>query len=336
MTMISIGDLSTQFILRRHNGLLKQDMMRLTQEMTTGQKSDLADALTGDYSYLSDIQRSLSLLDGYQQSTKEAGLFTGAMQSVLGKVQDSTAQLGSDLMTATESPLPGVVRNASSAAADTFRSLVSRLNTDIAGRSLFSGVATDRAPLLDGDAMLDELRGAVAGAVTESDVLDAIDDWFHAPGGGFETTGYRGAGESLSPFQLGESQSVTVNLRADADEIRDMLRMTAVAALAGDTALGYSKDWQLNMLRRAGSEMLGAQDGFTAMRADLGFVEARVEEISTRNAAARSSLEIARSDLASADPYETATELKNVQGQLETLYTLTVRLSRLSLTDFMR
>ncbi len=46
-------------------------------------------------------------------------------------------------------------------------------------------------------------------------------------------------------------------------------------------------------------------------------------------------MEIARTELIGADPYDTATEMEAVQGQLETLYTVTARLSRLSLADFL-
>ena len=54
-----------------------------------------------------------------------------------------------------------------------------------------------------------------------------------------------------------------------------------------------------------------------------------------RNAAEASALQIARNGLVAADPYDTATAIQAVQTQIETLYTLTARLSRLSLTDYL-
>ena len=64
--------------------------------------------------------------------------------------------------------------------------------------------------------------------------------------------------------------------------------------------------------------------------------EARVEDAAARLSARGTALEIARNDMSAADPYETATKLQNVQLQLETHYTLTARLSRLSLTEYLR
>ena len=81
---------------------------------------------------------------------------------------------------------------------------------------------------------------------------------------------------------------------------------------------------------------LGAQDQLTKLRADIGFSQSRIQNVSTRNAAQTTSLEYARTALLEADPYETATKLEDVQFQLQSLYSVTVRLSELSLLNFMR
>ncbi len=80
---------------------------------------------------------------------------------------------------------------------------------------------------------------------------------------------------------------------------------------------------------------MGPQSPLIEMRAHVGSVEAHVEQASARNAAETSALEIARSDMISADPYDTASALEAVTTQMETLYTLTARLSRLNFADYM-
>ena len=55
-----------------------------------------------------------------------------------------------------------------------------------------------------------------------------------------------------------------------------------------------------------------------------------------RNGAETTSLQIARNGITAVDPYETASRLEATRQQLETLYTLTARISRLSLVDFLR
>ena len=45
MTTVSIGDLARNFQLRRQNAELQTRLSTLTKEMTTGRKSDVADAV---------------------------------------------------------------------------------------------------------------------------------------------------------------------------------------------------------------------------------------------------------------------------------------------------
>ena len=78
-----------------------------------------------------------------------------------------------------------------------------------------------------------------------------------------------------------------------------------------------------------------SQDRLSALRADVGFAEARIEEAQTRNSAARVGLETARNQLLVADPYETAIRLEEAQFQLESLYSVTARTARLSLLNFL-
>jgi len=76
--------------------------------------------------------------------------------------------------------------------------------------------------------------------------------------------------------------------------------------------------------------------GLTNLRAGVGSLQGRIEDISVQNTAEQSALELARSDLIAVDPYQTASELEAVYGQIETLYTVTSRIARLNFTDYMK
>jgi flagellar hook-associated protein 3 FlgL len=72
------------------------------------------------------------------------------------------------------------------------------------------------------------------------------------------------------------------------------------------------------------------------LRAVVGDAEAAIERARIRNEAELSAAELARARILEADPFRAATDLQSVQNQLESLYTVTSRLSRLSLTSFLR
>ena len=122
--------------------------------------------------------------------------------------------------------------------------------------------------------------------------------------------------------------------RADDPALRSLLKAAATAALAGDPGLGLSDDIKSNLLRSAGLQMLTAAQPLVNMQARLGLSEATIEETTVRHTAQKTAYGLMRNDLVSADPYDTAAELEQVQRQLETHYTLTARLSKLSFVEY--
>ncbi|NIZ10834.1 flagellin [Pseudooceanicola sp. HF7] len=335
MSLISIGDLAQSFMLRQQNTDLKTRMGSLVEELASGKASDIGRHLSGSYSYLSDVDRNLTLLDAYEDATGEAILFTDGMQSVLGRFQDMISELGLASMSASSAGLAEVVNNVSDRAVQDLRVIVSALNTDVAGRTMFSGVDTDQPALISADEILDELRPLVAGETTLAGIQAQLDTWFDSAGGGFETVAYQGATTSLPAFQLGAGETVDLDLRADDPAIRVLLKHAAMAALAGDDALSFPVNLQKEMLGAAGEGMSFEQQGLVRIRADLGYAQSRAEEGQVRISVERTSYNMARTNLLEVDPYETASKLEDVQFQLESLYAVTVKLSRLSLTDYL-
>lgn len=335
MPLYSYGDMASNIMLRHQNVRLNSELSRLTQEMVSGQTADISGHLQGNYSYLGDVERKLRVLEGYDISAKEASGFTSAMQAALGKVQDTTNALSGDLILAGNTNLPQGIQAASNNARGELSALLSALNTSVAGRALFSGEATDTSSFASANTFLSELSIAVSGQNSLADIETAIDAWFNTPGGGFETLGYLGASAYLSPFLVGEGETVTLELRGDSQVFRDILKSTAMAALASDPGLGYSTDLQSALLVTAGENLLSAQSELTGVRADLGYAEERIEESKTRVSAEMTSFEMSRNELLGVDLYDTATRLEEVQFQLESLYTATARLSGLSLMEYL-
>lgn len=335
MNLTSIGDLAQGLMLRTRTADIKSTIETLSYELSTGRTSDVAARLGGDYSYLSDIDRNLSRLGGFAIAATEATLSAGVAQIGLGRLHDATESLGANLLTVTPSNL-GIVRaNIGDQARAGLETVVAALNSSAGGRSLFSGIATDHAPLGLADTLIADLKTQVAGLSTATAFVQAIDDWFADPAG-FQTVMYSGSDQSLAPVQVGANEYVALSLRADDPEFQDVMRNMAIAALATDSDLGLTADMQNTLLQSAGEGLLRNQDSLAGLRADLGFAEARLEEASTRNASARTGLEYAKNTLLEADPYDTATRLQEAQFQLESLYSVTVRNSRLSLVSFLK
>ncbi|HGG06550.1 MAG TPA: flagellar biosynthesis protein FlgL [Aliiroseovarius sp.] len=336
MNSTSIGDLARVFQNRHLTTSLKSDMTRLGRELATGLRSDVSAAVSGDFGPMADIERLLTTLGARKTVTTEAALTANTMQTALEAVQENSRSVSSSLLSIQSNQSAATVQIAAENARERFDMLVSALNTSTAGRTLFGGAATDRAALASAADMLAALSTATAAETTASGVRSVVDAWFDTPGGGFETVGYLGSTSAMGAFQLGEGDAVTLDIRADAPALRDLMKSFATAALVAEGTLSGGLDQQVALLTDAGTQLIGDDQQFTAFRAGLGVRQERIESATVRNAAEETALGLARNGLIAVDPYDTAPELEAAYTQLETFYTVTARLSRLSFTDYMR
>lgn len=330
MKLVSMGDLAQTFALRRQNSSLSAEIAKLTEELASGKTTTPASHMAGDYRYLSDIEHRSKTAQAYEAATLEAKGMATAMQAALGHVQDTSEALAADLLNAGHATQE-TWNTLSNQAEQQFSTIVSALNTSYAGRSLFAGDMTNTAALTNADEILAELRIAITGVTAYDDIQQSVNDWFMSDTG-FGTAAYQGSNHTLTPLKLGEQDTIHLDLRADASEIRSLLADVALAAISHDYAdQGFHQD----LLKKSGLNLLEEQDSLTGLRADLGFAEERIEEIGVALSAEQLSLQYAREALLGVDAYQTATELENAQFRLEALYTLTARLSGLSLVNYL-
>ena len=335
MTLMSVGDLSRSFHMRRHSTALKLALDRYGTEATTGRTANLAQTVKGDFTAVAGLERSLIQLEGYRSATNEAAAFAAAMQETLATVGTLASGGASGLMQASMSTSGNVILAAGADVKQRFVSAVAALNTRTADRTLLGGADTTTAAIVPAEEILVALRALTAGMTSAAGIDAAVVAWFDDPAG-YETMAYRGSPTPLAPFQLGEGEDISLTITANNSQIRDTLKGLALGALVGEGALGANRPEQMVLARKAGEHMLTANNSITYLRADLGAVEARIDEAATRNSAESAALQLALSAIISVDPYEVASALQETQTQLETLYTITARMSQLHLVDFLR
>ncbi|MBY6003924.1 flagellar biosynthesis protein FlgL [Salipiger bermudensis] len=334
--MDTVGDLARTLVLRTHQTRLNRDLDRLGTEIATGFVRDPVAHLGGDVSTLVSIDRRLAQLETYRVNTTEAGFLSGTMQTTLDEIQTRSELLSQVLLSVELTPNEEMLRTFSTEAENALGNMLNGLNRSVAGRFLFSGTATDTPAVVDSETMISDLQTALVGAVDAADVEAALDTWFDTLGGGFETDGYLGSTVSLAPLQLSATESAGVDIRADDPVFRDVMKAMAKAALASDSALGLAGDVKIELISNAALDLQTAVASLVELRAGLGTLEQRIEEVTARNSAERTATSIARLDLVGTDEFETATRYENTRVQLEALYAITVRSSRMSLVEFLR
>lgn len=334
MAMISLGDLSQSFILRRHNADLKAAVTRLSTEVTTGQVSDAGKHLSGDLSGLTGIDSALARLGAYSRAASDAAFFSGAMQNALSAVQDITSDLVPTLLSVTSAGNTQSVLTVAREAQQAFEAAVGLYNTRLGDRALFSGDETATTPLPPADQLFQQMETAIAGALTVQDMETALDTWFAAPTG-FLAAGYQGGG-ALAALPVGPGQTAQIDITAADPAIRETLKGLGMVALLARGLFTGSPAEQAAVVLRSGEVLAAGQNSRALLAGRLGTAEGQIEGARVRNENERSALQIARTGLLSVDPFDAAANLQEKQGQLEMLYTLTARLSRLNLVDFLR
>lgn len=338
MNGISHGDLAQSLFLRRSSAAAEGRLKTLTQELASGRHADVARATGGDFKLLSGIEASLRVLQAYKTTADEAALFGAGAQTALETVQTLAQDAGAAYAAAGTNGVGAIVTTAAAGARQKFDAAVAALNANVGDRYLFSGAASDQRPLIAADDMLATLTTLTTGMVLASDVVTAVHDWFAAPrgGGGFMDLAYGGADLPAGPYPVAAGESASFGVTAGDPALRQTLEGLALAALVGAGSLAGDTAGRALVLRKGGEALLAAGRTMADLRARLGTAEAAVAGARTRNSAEASALEIARNGIVAADPFETASALEDARQQLETLYTITARLSRLSLSEYLR
>lgn len=335
MSFHSVGDLAQSFQLRFHNARLKADIQTLARELASGRKDDLPRALRGDFSALTGLERGLSRLESFRVTASEAGFFAETQQRVLEQIQTDLQGLSGRLLLNANMANPDYVTSVGAEARAQFDAIVSRLNGSVAGRSLFAGAATDRPALADSATILADLTAAVAADATAADVIATVETWL-APGGGYDTVAYTGSLTALAPWPIGPDAFVTLDFDAADVSVRGALKGVLLGALIDEGALAGDEAERRNLAIAAGEALLSGQVALLTDRARLGTAEETISRALAEIATESSALEVTRSALVAADPFETASRLQEAETQLSTLYAVTARTARLSLTEYLR
>ncbi len=335
MAMNTLGDTARAFALRHQNTQLKQEIQTLNQELSTGRAADLADHLGGSYSRLTGIERDLRRLDGYRVSISEATQFTELMQARLGQINELSSGFARNAIAGDASNSAASAISLAEEGRVLFSTVVSMMNSEAAGRNLFSGDKTDANPLIEADAFLAELENVVAGSATAADIETALDAWFASPAG-FDSFAYQGSTTSLAPLKMSDAAKVPLDVRADNQALKDILKGLAMAAMADAPGTSLPPGEKGGVFKRAGTALLTAETGLIGLQSKVGLAQEQIEGWSVRNQSEKIGLDTAKGALLSIDPYEAASQLEAAQFQLESLYTVTVRLSQLSLVNFLR
>ncbi|PTX02730.1 flagellin [Pararhodobacter aggregans] len=335
MSWLTLGSLALPFTMNRNALILRQEMSRLNQEVVTGVAKDPQRRLRGDLGPLSAVESRLSRIEAFTQANTLATNAADIAQSALNRAGDIASDIGNRMLAVSiDGIAPATLRAGATAARNALGDLASTLSQRVAGRAVLSGNASDTAPLPDGEAILATILPSVTGLTDPDDIVTAVTAAFMDPGGLFETTLYQGGPAAEGPAIDTAANAPALPTAAD-PALRKLMAGLVISALAGSTALGLADVHRQQMAQAGAEALIGAAPAIAEAQASLGETQARLDTTLTRLGGERDALTLARHSLIGVDPYQAASELDVVQTRLETLYALTARTQRLSLTEYL-
>lgn len=334
MTMLSIGDLARNLMLQRNTAVVRQDLDRLTETLSSGLHSDMARAVGGDAVLISSLDVSLMRNQAWQTNASTLRLRLEAQQSSLQAIDGIAAGLSSDLLVAVGAQTPTGISAVGKDAGAAFASVIAMLNIRVGETYVFSGQDSDRGALIDAGAILDHLETLTTTAISVQNFEARVVNWFADPAG-FSAFAYQG-GPEKPPVPIGPEESLSAGPTARDPRLHDTLAGLAMAALIGKGAFAAQTDARAFLAQRAAEKVLTGAESRIAMSAQVGISEQRLALGQVRLQAEKTAMDIARVGIVSADPFETALRLRETEARLESIFTITARLSKLSLVGYLR
>ena len=345
--MTSLGFPTLLFTAAPRNATqrMQEALATAQQELASQRKADLGTALGADVSTLAGLHWQVAALEGEQGRIASARNRAEATQGGLQAIAGLAGNVFETLSAARGSG--GGQSVIGDTAREALASLVSLLDTSYGGTYLFGGLNGDTAPMqpFEGSAGQAAIRdsfaaafgfspdSAAAASITPDQMTGFLDGDFAAL---FANGAWQGTWVAASPRNtvtaVGEGQRIDSSASAAAPFAARLTQALTVMLTAAHGQ--FSQETRMTMLDEAMTLVAEAQEELVQEQARVGLAQQRLaaagEETDSRLSRTRLAVEM----LQGVDPYALATEINTLTTQLQASYTLTGRLSQMSLLSY--
>ncbi|NBN64863.1 flagellar hook-associated family protein [Pannonibacter tanglangensis] len=325
------------------------NLARLQIEMSSGRKADIGldlGARSGEAVNLrSEHTRLDALIDTNALAASRLDVTQAALKDILTTTQDTLATLVGVRDTA------GAASVARSSAEGGLKLVIARLNTQLGGTYLFSGINTDSKPVQDYfgtppganktavDAAFLGAFGFSQGDPAVSTITPAaMDAFLNGPFAALFAdpqwgTSWSSATNQTMTSQISPAESLDSSVSANEQGLRKVAAALTMVADLGADRLGHQTF--KTIVDKAVSLLGEAVVGITTLKGEVGLAQSRVKAASDRLDVQTTILNTRINELELVNKEETAIRLNTAITQLETTYAVSSRLQKLSILNFL-
>ncbi|MCG5484297.1 MAG: flagellar hook-associated family protein [Sinorhizobium meliloti] len=342
-----VSNLAVQNAMRLTIQQGQAELLKLQTEVTTGRHADVGLALGSSAARSVSLQRELARLDTLVDTNSVVTQRLAASQSALATMAEAAQQVRNTLVTFKGNDAADQLAIQKTEIQSAMSAFSSAANLSFNGEFLFAGINTDVRPFEDYGAAAKSTFDTALATYMSANGIASMSDFTKAEMEDFITNTleplYASDAQWATDWSKASSQNMTSRISTTevvqsstnattegfrkfalasviALELMDANVSSEVRAYIGETALGYVEQ---------------ANTKITAERSTLGISEARVKKANTSLQAQIKLINTHITDLEGVDTYAASTRMNTLLTQVETSYTLTARIQRLSLIDFL-
>jgi flagellar hook-associated protein 3 FlgL len=327
---------------------MQSDLATNEAEMASGTYADLGLTLGAQTGESVSLQSENSLLQTITDTNQTVTTRLSMTQTILGNLQTSAQNLLNSL-------LEGNGSNSTAASIQALgqsdlQNLISNLNSSVSGDYIFAGTNTGNQPITDYYAPSAPNQAAVDNAflsafgmpqssssvstITGSSMQNFLDNQFAALFQGTNwSTNWSSASSQPLTSEISETQMADTSVSANDTAFQQLAQ--AYTMIAGLGTQNLSSSAYQAVTSTAQSLLSSAISSLVSLQANVGLIQSNVSTATNQMSAQMNILSTQIGNLDNVNPYEVATQVNNLQTQIETAYSLTSQLQHLSLVQYL-
>jgi flagellar hook-associated protein 3 FlgL len=318
------------------------------KEVTTGRLADVGAALGGRTGQSVSLRQEQTRLQAMMDSNGSVATRLEATQSALQAIGQDAQSFLNQLAAAPNGNIQSVLQGEAKSSLST---LIGTLNTQINGAYLFAGINADVKPIAEYDqtppaanqqGVADAFSAAFGFSqsdpqvanISATDMQTFLDTSFADM---FTDSGWKSTWSSASDqnvrSRISTSELIDTSANANDAAVRKLASAYTMVADLGTANLNVAAFQKV--VDKATHLTAEALQGLTTVQANLGDAQQRVSDANSRMSIQSDIIKTHIGALEGVDPYEASSRLTELMTQIETAYSVTARIQKLTLLNYL-
>jgi flagellar hook-associated protein 3 FlgL len=342
MKTTSISTLSLSRAMQSTVTSSQSQISSLENEAVSGTYDDVGLALGVKTSQSLDYNNESNRLQAIVDSNSVASQRMDSSQLALTQMSSNGQTLLDSLVALTGSSDESTLKVSADQATAVLNSFQSYANSSSNGEYLFSGINTDVQPLADTfvddvtsdfNTSLDSYMSANGVASASDMTSDQMTAFLSDYTTNFDWSSYTNASDTTMTSRISTSESAQTSTSLNTDGFKNLVLSSVITSQLATA--GLSSD-ALTSVNATTTNLAGqAISGINLQASTLGLSQQSVEDASTALKSQQTIISTQLNDLTGVDTYEASVKLNTLLTQVETSYSITSKISQLSLVNYL-